>query len=70
MDALNVYHDKLAECYQLLKTIREGLDDHMPDNQPAAHDWSYVGDVGHVAEELAQIRDFLYSLGDYAPEEE
>ena len=55
------YSEKAAISRDLLKRIAARLSDHQTRQGAAPCDWGYVGDLGRVNEELAQV---LAALGD------
>jgi hypothetical protein len=65
--APSCYGERLAECRRLLKRIEAGLEQHGVRQAATPEDWTHAGDLGHVAEELANIVAFL---GDWATESE
>ncbi len=58
--SLKNYKEKQAEIKKLLKQIEVGLTKHdRKASEQGGHHWGHVGDLNHVASELAEIRDFL-----------
>ena len=55
------YSEKAAISRDLLKRIAARLSDHQTRQATNPNDWGYVGDLGRVNEELAQV---LAALGD------
>ena len=55
------YSEKAAISRDLLKRIAARLSDHQTRQAANPNDWGYVGDLGRVNEELAQV---LAALGD------
>ena len=55
------YSEKAAISQDLLKRIAARLSDHQTRQATNPNDWGYVGDLGRVNEELAQV---LAALGD------
>ncbi len=55
------YSEKAAISRDLLKRIAARLSEHQTRQASNPSDWGYVGDLGRVNEELAQV---LASLGD------
>jgi len=53
------YRKRLTLCRDLLKRIGQRLDEHHDDQQKMPHRWTHAGDLGHVAQELAQVLGFL-----------
>ena len=59
--AAAAYSQKTVNAQDLLKRIATRLADHQTRQAAEPSDWGYVGDIGHINEELAQV---LASLGD------
>ena len=59
--AAAAYSQKTATAQDLLKRIAARLAEHQTRQAAEPGDWGYVGDIGHINEELAQV---LASLGD------
>ena len=59
--AATEYSEKAAISRDLLKRIAARLSDHQTRQAENPNDWGYVGDLGRVNEELAQV---LAALGD------
>jgi hypothetical protein len=59
--AAAAYSQKTVNAQDLLKRIATRLAEHQTRQAAEPHDWGYVGDIGHINEELAQV---LASLGD------
>ena len=59
--AAAAYRQKTATAQGLLKRIATRLADHQTRQAAEPRDWGYVGDIGHINEELAQV---LAALGD------
>jgi hypothetical protein len=55
------YSERAAISRDLLKRIAARLSDHQTRQATNPNDWGYVGDLGRVNEELAQV---LAALGD------
>ena len=55
------YSERAAISRDLLKRIAAHLSDHQTRQATNPNDWGYVGDLGRVNEELAQV---LAALGD------
>ena len=55
------YSEKAAISQDLLKRLAARLSDHQTRQAANPNDWGYVGDLGRVNEELAQV---LAALGD------
>lgn len=49
------YKERNAKCHDLLKAIADRLDHHTTAQAQLPDDWAYVGDLGHVSEQLSQI---------------
>jgi len=63
--AQSCYGERLAECKSLLKRIEAGLEKHGVQQAATPESWTHAGDLGDVAEELANTVAFL---GDEATE--
>ena len=59
--AAAAYSQKTATAQDLLKRIAARLAEHRTRQAAEPRDWGYVGDIGHINEELAQV---LAALGD------
>jgi hypothetical protein len=59
--AATAYTQKAATTKSLLERIAIRLSEHGTRQAAEPRDWGYVGDLGHINEELAQV---LASLGD------
>ena len=59
--AATEYSRKAAISQDILKRIATRLSEHQTRQAARPDDWGYVGDIGRVNEELAQV---LASLGD------
>jgi hypothetical protein len=59
--AAAAYTEKAATSQDLLKRIANRLAEHQSKQNAEPRDWGYVGDLGHINEELAQV---LAALGD------
>jgi hypothetical protein len=59
--AAAAYSQNAATAQDLLKRIATRLAEHQARQVAEPTDWGYVGDLGHINEELAQV---LAALGD------
>ena len=59
--AAAAYSQNATTAQDLLKRIATRLAEHQTRQAAEPRDWGYVGDLGHINEELAQV---LASLGD------
>ncbi len=59
--AAGCYADRHAECKDLLKRIGQALETHRKRQAAEPRNWGYSGDLGHVAQELANV---LANFGD------
>ena len=55
------YSQNATTAQDLLKRIATRLSEHQTRQAAQPRDWGYVGDLGHINEELAQV---LAALGD------
>ena len=53
------YQERLTQCRDLQSRIGQRLDDHQQDKQKTPNRWTHAGDLGHAAQELAQLLAFL-----------
>jgi hypothetical protein len=53
------YAERFAECQDLLKRIGVRLEQHRKQQEQTPAYWTYAGDLGHVAQELAYVLAFL-----------
>jgi hypothetical protein len=67
-NSLKEYKAEQARIKKLLKQIEAGLEKHdrNASSNPGGHHWGHVGDLGHVAANLEELRDFLMGTGEYA----
>ena len=56
-DAQSVFVAKLGEIHDALDVLRRAADDHFGVDPEAVH-WGHVGDLGWIAEQLADVRAF------------
>ena len=59
--AATAYNQKNAITHDLLKRIATRLAEHEVEQAAKPQDWGFVGDLGHITEELAQV---LAAFGD------
>jgi hypothetical protein len=59
--AAAAYSQNATTAQNLLKRIATRLAEHQTRQAAEPRDWGYVGDIGHINEELAQV---LAALGD------
>ena len=59
--AAAAYSQKNVITRDLLKRIATRLAEHEVEQAAKPQDWGYVGDLGHITEELAQV---LAAIGD------
>ena len=59
--AAAAYSQKIAITQDLLKRLAARLAEHELQQAAKPQDWGYVGDLGHINEELAQV---LAAFGD------
>lgn len=60
------YKRHQAEIKKLLLQIRDGLKRHEQEALQQGCHWGLLGDVNRIEQELAEIRDRLMGLGEYA----
>jgi hypothetical protein len=59
MESREKYNQLDAEIQQMLKTINIKLEEHKADHVKRPGNWSLVGDLDYVREQLQQIDSFL-----------
>jgi hypothetical protein len=65
--SLKEYEAEQVRIKKLLKQIEVGLEKHdRKASGQGGHHWGHVGDLGHVASDLEELRDFLMGIGEYA----
>jgi hypothetical protein len=67
MSSLAAYEAKQTEIKKLLKQLDTALLNHdrQGSREPGGHQWGYVGDLEHVAQELTNICKFLAGKDDW-----
>lgn len=63
--ALNAFIAKKVDIDTMLKRLQDLSDNHF-DTAPDEVNWADVGSLGHVAEQLKEITDFVFGEGEYA----
>ena len=63
--AIDVFIARKAEIDTMLKRLQAFSDNHF-DTAPDEVNWGDVGSLGHVAEQLKEITDFVFGEGEYA----
>jgi len=58
-EAVREYADRVKEARLLLRRIDKGIGQHEREQKREPKNWGYVGDMGHVVEELNDVARFL-----------
>lgn len=63
--SIDAFIARKAEIDAMLARLQALSDNHF-DTAPDELNWADVGSLGHVAEQLKEITDFLFGEGEYA----
>ena len=61
-DAAKAYKERLKKVREHMARIEAGLKNHVGDDERI--DWSHTGDLGYVAEKLAEVARFINNEDD------